>query len=76
MTKNAATWCDLPQGFSPWRNVYWYFYKWVADGTLEGIVTKLPLVHRVAQGWPPAHPGDNRCATCALNRNDWPTGRL
>ncbi len=37
MTKTGCQWRMLPHDFPPWYHVAYYFYKWVADGTLEQI---------------------------------------
>jgi putative transposase len=33
VTKNGCVWRDLPADFPNWQTVYWYFRKWVKDGT-------------------------------------------
>lgn len=33
LTKNGCMWRDLPGEFPPWQTVYWYYAKWVKDGT-------------------------------------------
>ena len=33
VTKNGCIWRDLPGEFPPWQTVYWYYRKWVRDGT-------------------------------------------
>ena len=37
LTKNGCMWRDLPGEFPPWQTVYWYYNKWVQDGTWENI---------------------------------------
>ena len=37
VTKNGCVWRDLPADFPCWQTVYWYFRKWVKDGTWERI---------------------------------------
>ncbi|MFY7787734.1 MAG: IS5 family transposase [Thermoflexibacteraceae bacterium] len=37
VSKNGCVWRDLPADFPCWQTVYWYFCKWVKDGTWERI---------------------------------------
>ena len=37
MTKTGCQWRMLPHDFPPWQHVAYYYYKWLADGTLERI---------------------------------------
>ena len=37
VTKNGCIWRDLPGEFPPWQTVYWYYRKWVRDGTWDNI---------------------------------------
>jgi putative transposase len=37
VTKNGCVWRDLPADFPAWQTVYWYFRKWVKEGTWERI---------------------------------------
>ncbi len=37
MTKTGCQWRMLPHDFPPWQHVAYYYYKWLADGTLESI---------------------------------------
>ena len=47
VTKNGCVWRDLPGEFPPWETVYWYFQKWVKDGTLERMNRHLILDNRM-----------------------------
>src|SRR3712207_3169871 len=35
MAKTGCQWRMLPHDFPPWQHVAYYYYKWLADGTLE-----------------------------------------
>jgi transposase len=37
VTKNGCVWRDVPGEFPPWQTVYYYFSKWVKDGTWKSI---------------------------------------
>ena len=37
MTKTGCQWRMLPHDLPPWQHVAYYYYKWLADGTLERI---------------------------------------
>ncbi len=47
VTKNGCVWRDLPADFPNWQTVYWYFRKWVKDGTWERINGCLIVDYRV-----------------------------
>ncbi|WP_157580858.1 transposase [Rudanella lutea] len=47
LTKNGIIWRDLPEGFPPWRTVYWYFRKWSKGDTWVIIANELILSHRL-----------------------------
>ena len=40
-------WRDLPGEFPPWQTVYWYYQKWVQDGTWENINRSLVAYTRI-----------------------------
>jgi transposase len=40
----GAPWRDLPARFGPWQTVYGHFRRWVRDGRLERVVTRLRRV--------------------------------
>ena len=40
-------WRDLPGEFPPWQTVYWYYSKWVKDGTWENINRSLVAENRI-----------------------------
>ena len=50
ITKNGCIWRDLPSDYPPWQTVYWYFSKWVKDGTFERLNTLLVLDFRIKVG--------------------------
>lgn len=50
VTKNGCVWRDLPGDFPVWETVYWYFRKWVKDGTWEGISNCLTVDYRIKRG--------------------------
>jgi putative transposase len=50
VTKNGCVWRDLPGEFAPWETVYWYFRKWVKDGTLKRISDSLIIDYRLKEG--------------------------
>jgi len=47
LTKNGCMWRDLPGEFPPWQTVYWYYCKWVKDGTWENINRSMVAENRV-----------------------------
>jgi len=47
LTKNGCMWRDLPGEFPPWQTVYWYYSKWVKDGTWENINRYLVAENRI-----------------------------
>jgi transposase len=46
VTKNGSVWRDLAADFPVWQTVYWYFCKWVKEGTWERINDCLVLDYR------------------------------
>jgi putative transposase len=50
LTKNGCMWRDLPGEFPPWQTVYWYYHKWVKDGTWENINRSLIADNRISNG--------------------------
>jgi len=46
ITKNGCVWRDLPGVFPPWQTVYWYYRKWVKDGTWKSISSCLTVDYR------------------------------
>ena len=50
VTKNGCVWRDLPADFPIWQTVYWYFNKWVKDGTLDAISNCLTMDYRLKRG--------------------------
>lgn len=50
LTKNGCMWRDLPGEFPPWQTVYWYYQKWVKDGTWENINRSLIVNDRIWNG--------------------------
>ena len=50
VTKNGCVWRDLPADFPNWQTVYWYFNKWVKDGTWEAISNCLTMDYRLKCG--------------------------
>jgi putative transposase len=47
LTKNGCIWRDLPREFPPWETVYWYYSKWVRDGTWDTINACLVVDYRI-----------------------------
>jgi putative transposase len=47
LTKNGCMWRDLPGEFPPWQTVYWYYRKWVKDGTWDNINRSLVVDNRI-----------------------------
>jgi putative transposase len=47
LTKNGCMWRDLPGEFPPWQTVYWYYHKWVKDGTWDNINRSLIAANRL-----------------------------
>jgi putative transposase len=52
LTKNGCVWRDIPGEFPPWETVYWYYRKWVKDGTWKNINACLTADCREKQGRP------------------------
>ena len=50
ITKNGCVWRDLPGEFPPWQTVYWYFHKWIKEGTWENISACLTVEYREKKG--------------------------
>ena len=50
VSKNGCVWRDLPGEFPAWGTVYWYFAKWVKDGTWERLSQALSLENRLLHG--------------------------
>ena len=47
LTKNGCMWRELPGDYPPWQTVYWYYHKWVKDGTWENINRSLVADNRI-----------------------------
>ncbi len=47
LTKNGCMWRELPGEFPPWQTVYWYYNKWVKDGTWENVNRSLVADNRI-----------------------------
>jgi putative transposase len=43
LTKNDCMWRDLPGEFPPCQTIYWYYRKWVKDGTWK-IINRLLII--------------------------------
>jgi len=50
VTRNGCLWRDLPGEFPCWQTVYWYYQKWIKEGTWEKINQALILEHRLCSG--------------------------
>jgi uncharacterized membrane protein len=48
LTKNGCMWRNLPGEFPPWQTVYWYYSKWVSDGTWENLNRLLVMDNRIS----------------------------
>lgn len=46
-TKNGCIWRDLPSDFPVWQTVYWYYRKWIREGTFELISAELTILARL-----------------------------
>ena len=46
----GSQWRNLPEGYPPWRSVYYYFRKWQSDGTLGRLNEGLNRAERKRQG--------------------------
>ena len=47
VTKNGCVWRDVPGEFPPWQTVFYYYYaKWVKDGTWKNISDCLTIDYR------------------------------
>ena len=50
VTKNGCVWRDVPGEFPPWQTVYYYYSKWVKDGTWKNISDCLIVDYREKKG--------------------------
>lgn len=50
LTKNGCVWRDIPGEFPSWITVYWYYQKWVSDGTWKRISDCLTIDYREKEG--------------------------
>jgi putative transposase len=50
VTKNGCVWRDLPGEFPAWQTVYWYYQKWIGDGTWKNISDCLIVDYREKKG--------------------------
>lgn len=50
VTKNGCVWRDLPGDFPVWQTVYYYYAKWVRDGTWKNISDCLIVDYREKVG--------------------------
>jgi transposase len=48
--RTGCQWRYLPEGFPNWNTVYWYFARWVSDGTWERVNDELRRRVRVKAG--------------------------
>jgi putative transposase len=48
--RTGCQWRYLPEGFPNWNTVYWYFARWLADGTWEQVNDELRRRVRVQAG--------------------------
>jgi putative transposase len=51
--RTGCQWRYLPQEFPNWNTVYWYFARWVEDGTWEQVNDALRRKLRVQRGRDP-----------------------
>ncbi|NUQ26848.1 MAG: IS5 family transposase [Saprospiraceae bacterium] len=47
ITRVGGQWRNLESRFPPWTAVYYYFYRWSKDGTLERINIALNMLERI-----------------------------
>ena len=53
LNRTGCQWRMLPHDLPYWQHVAYYFYKWLEDGTIERINTRLELQIRTALGRDP-----------------------
>jgi len=53
LVRAGCDWRMLPHDLPAWQTVYWYFRRWMDDGTFERIHTALHLDLRVLAGREP-----------------------
>jgi transposase len=53
LVRTGSQWRNLDSRFPKWTAVYWYFYKWTRDGTLEKMNACLNEIERKNQGREP-----------------------
>lgn len=46
----GSQWRNLPESFPPWKSVYYYFWTWKRDGTLQCLNDELNQKERERQG--------------------------
>ncbi len=49
LTKNGCVWRDIPGEFPCWITVYWYYRKWVKNGTWKYISDSLTVDYRISK---------------------------
>jgi len=48
--RTGCQWRYLPEGFPAWQTVYWYFVRWLNDGTWQRVNDQLRRELRVKKG--------------------------
>ena len=48
--RTGCQWRYLPEGFPAWQTVYWYFVRWLNDGTWRRVNDQLRRELRVMKG--------------------------
>jgi|SRR6266516_4005808 len=48
--RTGCQWRYLPEGFPAWQTVYWYFTRWLNDGTWQRVNDQLRRELRVMKG--------------------------
>jgi transposase len=50
VTRTGIAWCDLPEGFPPYRRVHDQYMKWIRNGVFDKILTELRQTYRMLEG--------------------------
>lgn len=48
--RQGGAWRGMPHDFPPWQTVYWWFQRWIRDGTWSRVVATLREQDRVRRG--------------------------
>lgn len=50
VTRTGCQWRNIDECYGPWQSIYYYFRKWVKNGTFDTLLSELVVKERVRQG--------------------------